>query len=252
MKFILFLIVVVIIYFVATRFKDFFNTKTPPTTIQARPILTPPTINKPLVPTRLAKNKPEISLSRIDLSDDDNTIDNLSNDKTFDDKTLQFLNKIKSEYLDTQYNFNVSILPVTSRSPNKNTSRIDAKYLRHIKQNINNWTEAFDRRQVFIVKDIKPIFIKETDNEFVVQTNTAFLYQKQLIYLDLTFYGQIERTDDFLNGGSDIYIIQLINAKPLSKTDYSTKINDYNPFPSLDENMKYVDKVNKMHANEMI
>ena len=164
---------------------------------------------------------------------------------------IYLLNKIKDTYLDSQYYFNDATLPVTSRSPNKNTARIDKKYLHHIKQNINNWNESFDQYgQAFVVKDIKPIFIQETENEFVIQSNVMIYYKYHMIYLDLTFYGQIERSDDFLNGGSDIYIIQLVSAKLVSESKYHSAVKKYQPFLSMEENMKYVDRINKMHADE--
>ena len=88
-----------------------------------------------------------------------------------------FLKMIKYEYLDTQYKFNIATLPVTSRSPNKNTEILDKKYLRHIKKNIENWNEIFDHHAI-IVKHIKPIFIQETENEFIIYFNPVFWKNK--------------------------------------------------------------------------
>ena len=79
---------------------------------------------------------------------------------------------IKFEYSDPRYKFNLPNLPVTTRYPNSETTRLDEKYLRHIRNNINSWNKIFDlycqnNGKIITILELKPIFIMETENEFV-------------------------------------------------------------------------------------
>ena len=168
---------------------------------------------------------------------------------------LELLNKIKSEYLDRRHQFNFANLPVTTRYPNKNTFDQDKKYLKHITNNINEWNYIFgSNKKMIVLKDIKPIFIMETSDEFWIKANVQLLYQKKTLHLQLTYFGQIEKSDDFLNGGNDVYILQLVAMKPISKTEFDQTIKSANEntgeFMTMDEQLAYVDKINKIHNNE--
>lgn len=195
-------------------------------------------------PTKPSNNPTKPSSPPIKLSRSDLVAPLTSNPNT----CKYFLDIIKKTYLDTKHNFNAINLPVLSRTPNANTAITDKKYIYHIKHSVKSWAETFGPDM--IVNNIKPIFIRETDKEFIVQTNTVIMFCKTICYLDLTFYGQIDKTDDFLNGGSDIYIIQLVSAKPLKKSDYNQEVKEYCPFMTMNEAMTYVDQINKTHAEE--
>ena len=177
-------------------------------------------------------------------------------------KSNIFFQKIKDEYLDTQYKFNIAGLPTKTRNPNKNTETKDKKYLKHIRKNIENWNEIFTTQrehkfdfEAIRVQNIKLIFISETECDFLVKTQVELLYLEQIVYLDLTFYGQIEVSDDIFADGSDIYIIQLVEGCVMSKSDYrpnNLSNYEYTPFMTMEQNATYANKINKMHKDEML
>ena len=168
---------------------------------------------------------------------------------------------IKSEYVDDQYRFNVSNQPVTTRYPNSNTCVIDGKYIKHIKRSIQSWNELFYKyyqtnEQLLVVKDIKLFFVLETLNEFIIKANVSLLYLGKTLHLQVSYYGEIERTDDFLNGQTDKYVLQVTEVRPITKTEFGEKIipatsqSDTWPFMSMYDQMKYVDRINKLHQSE--
>ena len=175
----------------------------------------------------------------------------------------KLLDMIRSEFLDTQYFFNMASQPSTTRCPNKNTIKKDKKYIKHIENNIKEWNnflsascndnQSSNTKPIDVI-EIKPISIEETNDEFIVIANAKLFYLYKTLHLQLTYYGKIERTDDFLNGGTDTYILQLTNIKPISKNDFSQSIiaaNNYTgPFITMDEQMAYVNKIKEMHENE--
>lgn len=167
----------------------------------------------------------------------------------------QILDIITDEYLNDQYQFNLPNKPVTNRYPNKNTINSDKKYINHIKENINGWNETLQNEFIdpLRVAGIKLIFIMETEEEFIIKANVKLLYNAKTLHLSLDYYGIIDKSDDYLNGGSDTYIIQLINLKPIQKEEYQNSVKENNrdgPFMSMNEQMAYVERVNKMHENE--
>ena len=257
MKLILFLIIIIIIYYVATKIKVVHIDSLPPN-------------NKNELITR-KKLKDVLTTSYIK---DDNTSKNLRiesfvNDLEFDTTSVQkpnahnaykaynaydVLNNIKEEFLDDQYKFNIPNLPQTTRYCTKYTAHIDNKYVEQIKRNINDWNETIS------IQGIKPIFIIEAGKEFVMKINVSLLYANKTMHLELEYYGQIERSDDFLNGGFDSYILQLVSIKPIKKSEYDinpdapiaadNNLDINNPFISMREQLEYVDKINKMHLND--
>ena len=97
--------------------------------------------------------------------------DNL--DKQPIDKIIQ---NIKNHFLDTEYQFNISALPVRSHQwSNKNIN--DRIYLKHIQNNIREWNRILKCKLKLL--DINPIFVKETDDEFFVQVNVKLWYNEK-------------------------------------------------------------------------
>jgi hypothetical protein len=170
---------------------------------------------------------------------------------------------IQSEYMDNQpnYKFNISNQPGTTRYPSRNSSDLDAKYIKYIKKNVEGWNELFYKyyqtnQKMLFVRDVKPVFIMETTNEFVIKVNVSLLYRQRTIHFQLTYYGQIERTDDFLNGGTDVYTLQLTEVMPIPKSDFEIQVrsmneNDTGPFMTMEEQMQYVDRINQRHRDEI-
>lgn len=159
----------------------------------------------------------------------------------------ELLEIIKDEYLDQNYKFNIIGLPVTTR--NFNNSPIDKKYIYHIRNNINEWNHLSDK--IIELLNIKLVFIQETENEFLIKVNVKILYAKKTMHLSLCYHGRIERTDDPINLGNDVYIFQLVDIKPLSRNDFDTKHLISNQFITMEDQLKYVDRINQMHNNEM-
>lgn len=167
---------------------------------------------------------------------------------------------IRSEYVDEKYAFNIPNQPVTTRYPNRNTLHADSKYLQHIKKDINSWNELFYKyyqtyQNILQVKSITPIFVMETLNEFVITVNVSLIYLGKTIHFQLTYYGQIDKNDDFFNGATNKYYLQLVNIKPITKSEYRLQPNPMNndtdcPFMSMKEQLQYVDRINKLHRDE--
>ena len=105
---------------------------------------------------------------------------------------------IKNEYMDPKYRFNIANLPVTSRQSNTSTLKLDKKYLKHVRDNIESWNKIFNsyckrNKNIFIVQEIKPIFVMETDHEFIIKVFTKLSYQKKSMHLELTYYGEMDK-----------------------------------------------------------
>lgn len=165
---------------------------------------------------------------------------------------------ITSELVDSQYKFNLKALPVSTRYASTNSICSDEKYLRHIRNNIRSWDKILKRygMGIKIIKLI-PILISETEDEFIIVVGVKLSYVKNskrvgTIYnIELIYYGKIMRSDDFLNGGSDIYILQLTSMRTINwDEDSYNRYNDHGPFISMKEQLDYVEEVNQMHKNE--
>jgi hypothetical protein len=172
---------------------------------------------------------------------------------------------IKSEFVDdqytfNQYKFNTANLPVTTRYPNRNTKLEDNKYLRVIKNDINKWNTLFRKyydtnKKLIKIIQLKLIFVMETEAEFVVKVWAALLYRGRTLHLEITYYGEKERSDEFLRGEQIVYIPQLVSVKPIPKSDFDVQPlpmtqDEKGPFMSMDSQLQYVDRINKMHRDE--
>jgi hypothetical protein len=262
MKLILFLIIVAIVYFIATQI-NVVHMDTFPKQQQSE------LDNKSKIRSMLLSNY--IKCDNKDNNNESSDTIYQKNKETFSQisdissmsKTSppngnSLLQKINLEYVDCQYKFNISNQPVTTRYPNKNTEHIDKKYTKHIKNNIEEWNEIFKKnwnKKLLHIRSVILLFIMETPNEFLIKANVKLLYLNKTLHLQLTYYGQVEKSDDFFNVGSDIYILQLVEILPLSKKEFNISIkslneDNFDSFMSMQEQMQYVDKINKMHLNE--
>lgn len=173
---------------------------------------------------------------------------------------------LRSEYMDTEYNrnqyrFNITGQPTTSRYPNANTVIPDKRYVKQIRKDMMSWNNLFPKyydvkKKLIEIVDIKLIFITETDFEFVIQGMVKIKYRGKFMHFRFEYYGQINRTDDFINGGTDTYTLQLSSLKPMSKSEFESQLDgkyldEKSSFVTIDSQMKYVDKINKLHQKEM-
>lgn len=242
MKLIIFLIVVAIIYFIATRIKVTHLNKLAPN-------------EKKEIENR-NKIRNLILYNHVKTSDDmvnSNQTEQFSLSIDDSPNINELFSQIKDQFLDQKYYFNLSTQPVTSRYLGHNLSKKDKKYLKHIKNSILEWNQLLDKKLIKI-KEIIPIFIKETEDEFVITVNVRISYHKKMLYLSLVYYGKNQRSDDFINHPQDTYVIQLIDLKVISKNDFYQKNrateNDA-PFITMDEQLAYVNKIHQMHQNEL-
>ncbi len=260
MKLLLFLIIILIIYLLAINIKVVHTS-------------TMPIVEKKEVEDRhkIRKMLTNNHIKTFDNYDDQQTFNyqqiekftpiiapDHKNDKLPTAKKL--LSMIKSEFLIDSYLFNIANLPVTTRHPSSDSVMKDKKYKKYIEKSIEEWNEILDDNYLSI-KYISLFFIKETASEFVIMSNNKLLYQNKSLHLQTTFYGTFNKNDDFINGGSDTWTLQLVDIKPITKTDFDSSLNlskkwigadsqNYGPFMSMAEQMTYVNKINKMHQDE--
>jgi len=155
---------------------------------------------------------------------------------------------IKLKYLDTNYKFNISNQPVTSRYPSEASAHLDKKYLKQIKNNISGWNKLIKLRE------LKLIFVMETEKEFVAKANVELVYMEKTLHLQLMYYGQIKISDDYLDWNSVTYELQLTDIKPILKKEYYSYTGSYQnhmPFMSMEKQLEYVDRINKLHKTEI-
>lgn len=246
MKILLFLVLLIFVYFIATQIKV-VHVNTLPNGQRTE------INNRNKIRSILMSNHIKCSTQNDSKKSTDNYLFNISD----------FIIAIRSKYLDNQHEFNVANQPVTTRYPNQNTKLIDDKYIYHIKKNIRSWNKTFE---TIYINNIKPVLIIETLNEFIIKLNTKLYYQKKILYFELIYYGKIERSDDFFNGNYDIYALQLTNIKPITSVEYNNfpririnsevdqqlqETNDHNCFMTMSEQLEYVNKIHKLHGEEM-
>lgn len=166
---------------------------------------------------------------------------------------------INAEYGDNQYRFNEVNLPVSFRYPSHDLTSREKAYLKHIQRNIQSWNRLFHKyydtnKQLLGINSINLISLQETEAEFIAHVNVSLTYLGRTLHVKLVFYGEIIQTDDFLNGGTNKYLLQLVEIKPIRKSDFISEINAENvsgPFITMDDQLSYVDRINYMHRNEM-
>lgn len=257
MKIIIFLIIIVILYFIATQIKlihiDTLSDK------QQNEINTKSRLKYMLTSDHIKCD------DKIHNMHNKNEFFNLQSRNQCNDNInlpsgKHLFHLIKSNYLDNQYQFNIANQPTITRYYNQNMTNTDNKCLEYIRKNIRKnillWNKIFENKKIIEINTINPIFIIETSNEFIIKTNVSLIYRNKTMHLQLTYYGQIKISDDFLNDGKDTYILQLTDIQPLKKSDYDLQIkeiNEYdnNPFMTMQEQLQYVDKINQLHENEI-
>lgn len=297
MKFIYFLVVVAIIYFLATQIKvthvdslprnkqEEIDKKSKIRSIISENYIREDPLNRPIEhfganPTfgtnKLVGYTNEYSADQYDSPNyKDNYWDLTRNYVELPNASNLYM-LIKSEYQDSQYKFNVANLPVTTRSPNRNTQDVDAKYLKHVKRNIAGWNRLFYKyypsvftatgypnqgpnylvdKKLLKVRSMKLVLVMETADEFFIKVDASLGYLGKSMHFQLTYYGHIYKNDEFLNGATDVYALQLVDIRPILKSDYELQPNimdeqDSDPFMSMEEQLRYVNRINKLHWDE--
>ena len=85
----------------------------------------------------------------------------------------------------------------------------------------------------------------------MVKAHVSLLYNKEDLYLELTYYGKIGEPQDFFKDLHSKYIIQLININRINRSQYLILNTNKDIFPKLSDQMKYVEYINQIHQKEL-
>lgn len=174
----------------------------------------------------------------------------LEKDTKFPDIT-QLLNRIKEKYLNTKYLFNLPNNPSTTRYPANQPSQQDHEYLKYIKKDIKTWNNILNTPiNIITIKNIHPILVVETSDELLIKVTAELKYLKTIFYLELSYYGLIERTDDFFTNQNNTIHLQLVEINKININQYlqsKQPVTEEAPFITMSEQMAYVDEINKKY-----
>lgn len=172
----------------------------------------------------------------------------------------ELMRLVQEEHLNTQYKFNIATQPVTTIVPNRFNEDTQSHYLNKIRKFVNNWNKIFDeyygvKRNEIKILDINLLFIQETMTEFVIKANVKISYLGRELYMRLSFYGWIDRSDDPHFGEKDHYYMQMFDLAPIKSEDYAIKPEVStsswdDTFSSYERDKKYAEKIRKMHQDE--
>lgn len=164
------------------------------------------------------------------------------------------INYLKDNFLDQQYRFNSADLPVTTRNFRNNDEK-DKRIIREVNKNVKKWNNYLNG-DLFQKMRIEPIYIKETEDEFILCVNLAVKYLRDIHYLQLAYYGRIVYTDDIINNPFNEYFLQLINIREISQRRFDQMIryskNYRGPFITPVEQMDYLEKMEKRRASDIV
>jgi len=163
---------------------------------------------------------------------------------------LDLINLIQEEYGNDQYKFNNVNLPVSFKYNSD-----DPTYIRHILRDIQSWNRLFPKyydteKKLLTVNVVHLTSVQETEAEFVINATASLTYLSRTMHVKLLYYGEIIRTDNILSKDTNTYILQLISIKPIRKDDFNKKVNESDPFLTMQDQMSYVERINYMHKNE--
>lgn len=238
MKLIIFLIIVVIIYFIATQIKVVHITTLP--TKERTELENKNKLKEMLKPSYIKsfENKENT------IPQQENFQKQIKNTKEQNSDSL--LSIIRSNHLDPNYQFNIANSPINLMNLHKDNMHYD-KYKKYITKEINSWKKIYKNN--FQVFNIEPIYIAETLDEFLVKANANINFYGKSLFVQVVYYGMVERSDDPFNT-CDKYKLQLVGIKKISRSEYSTITKIDNPFMTMNEQMEYIAKINQMHAEE--
>lgn len=239
MKFLLFIVILIIIYFLIMNFFIKKNKQ--------------PVIDK----NENNSDKNENSGDKIHISLN-NHIKKIKKIKKKPKKEkIKFMEKtklidiIKQKYLNSQYLFNLPNNPVITRYPTSNFLPQDSKYLKNISANIMKWNNILTSPvNLLFIDNIQPINVLETDNEFLIKVNVKLIYLNKSFYVQLIYYGLIDKMDDFFTSQDNTYRLQMVAMDEINNLIYQKSkepILVELPFMTMEEQMNYVDKINKIH-----
>lgn len=263
MKLLLFLIIIVVIYFIATQIKVVHLDTLP--TDKKKELNDRLKMRTMLLSNHVKLSEPDKSKSRsksnsnsnLRSKSNSNLRSNLnSNSNANFLHATELLDLIKSEHLNTKYQFNAATLPSTTKYINRDNMQTVKRHIKYITSNILEWNNLLDS-ELLSVRQIIPVLIVETHDEFIIKVYVELLYLNKTLHLRMSYYGQIIRTDDFINDGKDVFVLQLIEINPISGADFISNITaatgrNNDTFITMNDQLAYVDMVNLQHKNENI
>lgn len=153
--------------------------------------------------------------------------------------------------------FNPANNPIIQISDNLND--IFKNVTKRLKKDIIFWNhkllKSYFRTSIDII-DMIPYQINQTNDEFIIEIIIHTKIQYQETFLKIIYHGSINKDINFFsNDLSNKYIFQFLKLSLLTKEMYQNfsqniKLNE-NPFMTLNEQMEYVNKINKLHQEEM-
>jgi len=139
MKLILFLIIIAVIYFIATRITVVHSTTL--STEEKKELEDRNKVRSLLLTNHIRSVNDQNNNYQVKNVENFRQMNEYQEyDKYYSDKNeaqpnaTKLLDKIKDEFLDRQYSFNIPNLPVTTRNSNRSTKSKDKKYIKHIKK----------------------------------------------------------------------------------------------------------------------
>jgi hypothetical protein len=144
------------------------------------------------------------------------------------------LSEIIDEFVDPDYDFNFQVLPEVTRKYNPS---LDQKYIDQIATNVKEWDPVGKSEALQIL----PEQIRETGHEFIIKTRIHAKISDEDRFLWAEYYGQMQKADDYLEGGQDACVLQLIELRPMPKQNFYTGLKlDEAPFMTMSEQMHHV------------
>jgi hypothetical protein len=123
----------------------------------------------------------------------------------------KIINEIRDKEIEDKYHFNMANKPIQKRNPQKQPSPRDIKYIRYIREGMDNWGKPLIVENI-ILKDII-----ETEEEFMIRVLAKILFWNEVYDLSLLWYGRILPPDDIFTKQQDPYKLFLLNIKLVSK-----------------------------------
>ncbi|AZL89441.1 hypothetical protein QKC54_gp0384 [Megavirus baoshan] len=179
-------------------------------------------------------------------------------DEYYNDDTnniYNLINEINNRY-SIEIEFNMANNPVIGQIDKNLSSYFSQIVTRKLKNDINQWNhELFHNQNKIILSETVILNLKATTDEFIVELLSHFFIEKQDYYVELCYYGKKNSDIDFFSNNNNIYIISMCNIEMSDNDTYLEAINknntESNVFMTMSEQMKYVNKINIMHREEM-
>lgn len=237
MKLLIFIIILLALYYIATQIKVVHINTLPES--QKNELVNKNKI-RDMLKTSYIKSSDDVkdTVVREKFSKYIDPIKYFVNDDTKNSQDV--LDKIKFNFVEKDFIFNVPNLPVTRKNVDS------TKYIKFIHNEINLW-KSLDPE--IYIRDISPIDMLQTSQEFLIRSNVEISYRENHIYLQTVFYGKIYERDDILTG-KNRYNLRLVSVRKIDNKSYHSKNFNDNPFLTMEQQMAYVEKINQMHIDE--